>query len=262
MLRNHKPWFDFDVIIIIGAIFIDLRRNGCLGVYIASLSILFKSTRRPPRSFLISTIEHDLVARHRLLSSRLLLTSFMKSFLKYCFKIINHLNISLISLTKSSAIYESVFIVYITGKHANEDTRSTTGMVHKSVKMRCNVSQWFPKETLIQVEWYDYAHNSDDNPIQIFSSINNSEFQVNSWHPNFKDMEIEPDYTLTINLLDKENDSGNYFCKVRYDNNNTRTHSYYLSISGFSNIYLSMLRYNGSIFSFKHVLSYVLKRFY
>ncbi|ESN92675.1 hypothetical protein HELRODRAFT_164759 [Helobdella robusta] len=113
-----------------------------------------------------------------------------------------------------------------------ENTETVGGLVQGSVKLRCRGATTFDPFTH-SVYWYDTVYNTDENPILIFSSINNTDFNPNPNHPKSAHYLIDfSDFSLTISSLDLDNDPGCYFCVVELDGNVTFRQSYDLTIFG------------------------------
>ena len=101
-------------------------------------------------------------------------------------------------------------------------------MINKSIRLDCDLPVSDPPE----VKWVDFVYNTDPEPAQIFSSFNNTdELQVNMDHPNWTRYEVDPDFTLTINLLQIDDDPGEYMCTSLY-NGSLLLLSYDVTIAG------------------------------
>lgn len=102
-----------------------------------------------------------------------------------------------------------------------------SGLVHHSVKLSCSIPHSQPPRVI----WNDRIYTSTPEPILIFQSENNSNFQINGAHPNRANYAVDrSNFELRISNLSYD-DSGEYSC-ISESGGQRFERNYYLTVHG------------------------------
>jgi len=88
------------------------------------------------------------------------------------------------------------------------------------------------------------AWAEDRNPLYIFRSSGNSDFSVESSHPNSENYQVDRLYRLTITKVNINKDADTYTCRIVFSSgDDERDFKYYLNVRGTRAAFRNLLMY-------------------
>jgi len=116
---------------------------------------------------------------------------------------------------------------------------SRSALADKSIALSCDLlppSKQQSAEGGRVIEWTDLVHNSNPDPIRIFTSENNPSLAIDAAHPNKKNYAVDDKFTMTISSLQADEDAGDYICRIWVNGSVAVEQSYGVTIGGCYNI--------------------------
>jgi len=105
----------------------------------------------------------------------------------------------------------------------------------KSVTISCH--DFSSSDPPASVEWYSRAWATSHDQLYIFRSDGNSDFSVESDHPNAENYVVDRQYRLTIVKVSMDNDPTIYVCRVNSSSGHQHEYKYDLIVGGTSCIF-------------------------